>query len=485
MAYKGLDYNRISQILRDAESVIEGRRKKKDELLSRQLDIEEQRVANEYDMPIQQERMRIEADQKKDYEARYRDSSRQNDAFEVSRGRMDPNLYNMKWGGGAAVGGGGLRQSGGSGGDGYQEKPVDEKALVNAARDYAEMDDDLKKDLPMEDYFSNIFGPDFRTRGRQVKDDTNHNLDAQRYYDDNNAYRQLKDRTAQAEWGNNLQYSIDADGSARFSDSGSLGEGAGTGFDNWKQINSADNRKQAFDAQQSGKEYSTEYGPRKSLSTSLNDMTGGSIPSSGMDYTAQARKVAPERPDAVVENIDSGTKPTQRSTSFALPDILNGGSAESGLMNFGATDKQQPVIKPDNQKIKTDRFQFYNKTPKIKMPEVQVYNRIQNDYPRAETQADRIRKMQIYNPPAPRQAVQPDIRMVEVPSKNPIDTRSFNDTAHPGIRLETLSDLKNRQTKYDPIADIQIETDALRKKRKKMMRMPGFPKIQNYGQPLY
>jgi len=121
--------------------------------------------------------------------------SRNNDAFEVSAGRMSPDLYNMRYGGGAAAGGGSGKGGKGSKGGEYQENPVDEKALVNAAKDYNELDPETKKDVSREDYFTSIFGEGFRDRGNQAQPE----MSAQDYNRAEYAKQNAFDRANQSE----------------------------------------------------------------------------------------------------------------------------------------------------------------------------------------------------------------------------------------------------------------------------------------------
>ena len=118
--YQGMSFE-TQRMMRDAVDFAKKRRLKQDELEQQKIDAMKSASDSAANAEITKTRMMLDAEKDKDREKRLSEWNRGNDAFEVSAGRMDPALFNMKYGGGAAQPSGAQRTAGDAQGANRQE----------------------------------------------------------------------------------------------------------------------------------------------------------------------------------------------------------------------------------------------------------------------------------------------------------------------------------------------------------------------------
>lgn len=146
--YQGMSFEN-QRMIRDAMDFVKKRKTKQDELEGQRIEAARLAAVAGPNAELKRTEMLIDAEKDKDYQARDQAWNRKNDAFETSKGRMSPDLFNMKWGGGADDGGGGRRRGGGNG---MVEMGVGDSPAFNSRLEAAK----LATTKPMVDEAGNI-----------------------------------------------------------------------------------------------------------------------------------------------------------------------------------------------------------------------------------------------------------------------------------------------------------------------------------------
>ena len=118
--YQGMSFE-TQRMMRDAIDFAKKRRLKQDELEQQKIDAMKSASDSAANAEITKTRMMLDAQKDQAREQRAFEWRKNSDAYDVSSGRMDPALFNMKYGGGAAQSSGAQRTAGDAQGANRQE----------------------------------------------------------------------------------------------------------------------------------------------------------------------------------------------------------------------------------------------------------------------------------------------------------------------------------------------------------------------------